>query len=200
MQLVAQKSVRLTAKTAENAVSPASFLTPRPHHHTTTIAPPRQSKSHKTNPQNKSRRLFCIAPGFSLYLPRNTVSSRLDRESGENPEQYPLLYFPGMPCHTRKGFRKNHCPKRREGAESGISQKTCRIHTDVAPGNTEPGGQTSAKALRDYGAGNTFKTRRLQTADVAVPQRRDCPEVTRGMLTERAANPRHVSLHCPALS
>ena len=122
------------------------------------------------------------------------MSSRLDRESGENPEQYPLLYFPGMPCQTRKGFRKNHCPKRREGAESGISQKTCRIHTDVAPGNTEPGGQTSAKALRDYGAGNTFKTRRLQTADVAVPQRRDCPEVTRGMLTERAANPRHVSL------
>ncbi len=62
----------------------------------------------------------------------------------------------------------------------GISQKTCRIHTDVAPGNTEPGGQTSAKALRDYGAGNTFKTRRLQTVDVAVPQRRDCSEVTRG--------------------
>ena len=60
MQLVAQKNVRLTAKTVENAVSRASFLTPRPHHHTTTIATPRQSKStkqiHKTNPQDKSAR------------------------------------------------------------------------------------------------------------------------------------------------
>ena len=75
MQLVAQKDVRLTTKPTENAVSRASFLTPRPHHHTTTIATPRQSKStkqiHKTNPQDKSaRQIHKTNPaGYFALLP-----------------------------------------------------------------------------------------------------------------------------------
>ena len=77
------------------------------------------------------------------YLQRLSGVVRLDRESGRNPEQYPLLYF----RFARKGgpatatVRKSE--QGREGAGARISQKTCRDSQDKIP--------------RDYGHGH-FQT------------------------------------------
>ena len=52
----------------------------------------------------------------------------MKRESGVNPEQYPLLCFPSLEdivyCTLATGFN-------REGAINGISQKTCYDYTKI---------------------------------------------------------------------
>ena len=48
----------------------------------------------------------------------------MKRESGVNPEQYPLLCFPLFGGTLATGFN-------REGAINGISQKTCYDYTKI---------------------------------------------------------------------
>lgn len=51
------------------------------------------------------------------------VVFEIKRESGENPEQNPLLYFPLVRGRVYRKFATG--AKCREGAINGISQKTC---------------------------------------------------------------------------